>query len=139
VPVEGHIHNPAGDVWRRRQERDGHPAGTNDPMFTNEAGQPVNPESIYQLVQRQVRRLDLPRICSVPNAAGMSDARLVITAVIIEGRSVTEAPEAYSVSRSWAYELVARCQIEGDRALEPALRTPVPDFADRKRQQERRP
>lgn len=49
--------------WRRRQQRDGHPIGTNDPIFTNRAGQPVNPESIYQLFQRQVRRLDMPRIC----------------------------------------------------------------------------
>ena len=50
-------------AWRRRQERDGHRTGTNDPIFTNRAGQPVNPESIYQLFQRQVRRLDMPRIC----------------------------------------------------------------------------
>jgi len=50
-------------AWRRRQQRDDHPVGTNDPIFTNSAGQPVNPESIYQMFQRQVRRLDMPRIC----------------------------------------------------------------------------
>jgi integrase len=49
--------------WRSRQRRDGHPTGTNDPIFTNEAGAPVNPESIYQLFHRQVLRLGLPRIC----------------------------------------------------------------------------
>ncbi len=49
--------------WRSRQRRDGHPTGTNDPIFTNAAGDPVNPESLYQLFHRQVRRLDLPRIC----------------------------------------------------------------------------
>jgi integrase len=50
-------------AWRRRQQRDGHPVGTKDPIFTNQAGHPVNPESIYQLFHRQVRRLDMPRIC----------------------------------------------------------------------------
>ncbi len=49
--------------WRSRQRRDGHATGTNDPIFTNEAGAPVNPESLYQLFHRQVLRLDLPRIC----------------------------------------------------------------------------
>ena len=50
-------------TWRKRQKRDGHPTSTNDPIFTNQAGQPVNPESIYQLFQRQVRRLEMPLIC----------------------------------------------------------------------------
>lgn len=51
----------------------------------------------------------------------MSKARLVITAVVVEGRTVSEAAAAYGVSRSWAYELVARYRVEGDRALEPSL------------------
>jgi integrase len=50
-------------AWRRRQQRDGHTVGTSDPIFTNATGQPVHPESIYQLFHRQVRRLDMPRIC----------------------------------------------------------------------------
>jgi integrase len=50
-------------AWRRRQQRDGHPIGTNDPIFTNTAGEPVHPESIYQLFHRQVRRLGMPYIC----------------------------------------------------------------------------
>lgn len=58
------------------------------------------------------------------DAAGMSKARLVITAVIVEGRTVSEAARSYGVSRSWAYELVARYRTEGDRALEPRSRRP---------------
>lgn len=54
----------------------------------------------------------------------MSKARLVITAVVVEGRSVSEAAASYGVSRSWAYELVARYRTEGDRALEPRSRRP---------------
>ena len=54
----------------------------------------------------------------------MSKARLVITAVVVEGRTVSEAAAAYGVSRSWAYELVARYRVEGDRALEPRSRRP---------------
>ena len=55
--------NECSERGGRRQQRDGHPVGTNDPIFTNQAGQPVHPESIYQLFHRQVRRLDMPRIC----------------------------------------------------------------------------
>jgi transposase InsO family protein len=54
----------------------------------------------------------------------MSKARLVITAVIVEGRTVSEAARSYGVSRSWAYELVARYRTEGDRALDPRSRRP---------------
>ena len=50
-------------AWRRRQQRDGHPVGTNNPIFTNTAGDPVHPESIYQLFHRQVLRLNMPCIC----------------------------------------------------------------------------
>lgn len=48
--------------WRRRQRRDGHATGLNDPMFTNASGQPVHAESLYQLFDRNLRKLDLPRI-----------------------------------------------------------------------------
>ena len=44
----------------------------------------------------------------------MSKARLVITAVVVEGRKPTEIAEAYGVSRSWLYELLARYRFEGD-------------------------
>lgn len=42
----------------------------------------------------------------------MSKARLVITAIEIEGRPVAEVIAAYGVSRSWTYELLARYRDE---------------------------
>lgn len=54
----------------------------------------------------------------------MSTARLVITAVVVEGRPVREVAEAYGVSRSWIYELVARYRTEGDTAFEPRSKRP---------------
>ena len=47
--------------WRRRQ-RDGHPIGVHDPIFTNGNGEPVNPESISQLFDRKTLSSGLPRI-----------------------------------------------------------------------------
>ena len=54
----------------------------------------------------------------------MSKARLVITSIEIEGRSVTDVAKAYGVSRSWIYELLARYRAEGDTAFEPRSRRP---------------
>ena len=54
----------------------------------------------------------------------MSKARLVITAIEIEGRSVTEVATTYAVSRSWIYELLARYRTEGDAAFTPRSRRP---------------
>jgi transposase InsO family protein len=54
----------------------------------------------------------------------MSKARLVITAIEIEGRSVAEVIKAYGISKSWTYELLARYRTEGDAALEPRSRRP---------------
>lgn len=54
----------------------------------------------------------------------MSKARLVITAVVLEGRSASEVARHYGVSRSWVYELVARYRTEGDAAFEPRSRRP---------------
>jgi transposase InsO family protein len=54
----------------------------------------------------------------------MSKARLVITAVVLEGRSPSEVSSTYGVSRSWIYELLARYREEGDAALEPRSRRP---------------
>ena len=55
----------------------------------------------------------------------MSRARLVITAVVLEGRSVREVAAAYGVSRSWIHELVARYGVEGEAAFEPRSRRPL--------------
>jgi transposase len=49
----------------------------------------------------------------------MSKARLVITAVIVEGRTQAEVAAAYGVSRGWVSKLVARYNSEGETAFEP--------------------
>jgi transposase InsO family protein len=56
--------------------------------------------------------------------AGMSKARLVITAVVIEKRPVSEVARSYGVARSWVYALVARHAAEGEAAFEPRSRRP---------------
>ena len=54
----------------------------------------------------------------------MSLGRLVVTAVIVEGRSKSEVAREYGVSRRWVHELVARYQAEGETGLEPSSRRP---------------
>jgi transposase InsO family protein len=54
----------------------------------------------------------------------MSKARLVITAVVAEGRSQCEAAAAYGVSKGWVSKLLARYRAEGEAAFEPRSRAP---------------
>jgi transposase InsO family protein len=54
----------------------------------------------------------------------MSKARLVITAVVIEGRTQGEIARAYGVSQGWVSRLVARYRAEGEAAFEPRSRRP---------------
>jgi transposase InsO family protein len=54
----------------------------------------------------------------------VSKARLVITAIEVEGRTPAEVIAAYGVSRSWLYELLARYRTEGEAAFEPRSRRP---------------
>jgi transposase InsO family protein len=54
----------------------------------------------------------------------VSKARLVITAVVLEGRSPSEVAATYGVARSWVYKLVARYHTEGDAAFEQRSRRP---------------
>jgi transposase len=54
----------------------------------------------------------------------MSKARLVITAVVIEGRSQGEVARSYGVSQGWVSRLVARYRAEGEAAYEPRSRRP---------------
>jgi transposase InsO family protein len=54
----------------------------------------------------------------------MSKARLVITAVTVEKRPVSEVARAYGVARSWVYTLLARYAAEGEAAFEPRSRRP---------------
>ena len=49
----------------------------------------------------------------------MSKARLVITAVTVEKRPVSEVARTYGVARSWIYTLLTRYQAEGEAAFEP--------------------
>lgn len=58
------------------------------------------------------------------SAWGMSKARLIITAVVIEGRSQSEVAETYGVSKSWVSKLVARYRAEGESAFEARSRRP---------------
>ena len=51
-------------------------------------------------------------------------ARLVITAVIVEGRSQADVARDYRVSKGWVSKLVARYRAEGDSAFEPRSRRP---------------
>jgi transposase InsO family protein len=54
----------------------------------------------------------------------MSKARLVITAVVVEGRSQGEVARAYGLSQGWVSRLVARYRTEGEAAFEPRSRRP---------------
>jgi transposase InsO family protein len=54
----------------------------------------------------------------------MSKARLVITAVVTEGRSQGEVARAYGVSQGWVSRLVGRYRAEGEAAFEPRSRRP---------------
>jgi transposase InsO family protein len=55
----------------------------------------------------------------------MSTARLIITAVVVEGRSQREVARAYGVNQSWVSRLVARYHAEGEAAFQPRSRRPT--------------
>ncbi len=55
----------------------------------------------------------------------MSKARLVITAVVVEGRSQSEVAREYGVSQGWISRLVARYRLEGEGAFAPRSRRPL--------------
>ena len=54
----------------------------------------------------------------------MSKAQLVITAVVLEGRSKSEVARDYDLSRYWVQQLVHRYETEGATAFEPRSRRP---------------
>ena len=54
----------------------------------------------------------------------MSKARLVITAVLVEGRSQCEVARSYGVSQPWISRLVARYRTEGEAAFQAHSRRP---------------
>ncbi len=55
----------------------------------------------------------------------MSIARLVITAVVLEGRTQADVAASYGVSKGWVSKLVHRYRIEGELAFEPHSRRPL--------------
>jgi len=54
----------------------------------------------------------------------MSKARLVITAVTVEKRPVSEVARSYGVARSWIHALLARSQAEDEGAPAPGQGLP---------------
>lgn len=54
----------------------------------------------------------------------MSLARLVITAVTVEGRSKTAVARDYGITRFWVQTLVKRFEAESDAAFQPRPRRP---------------
>ena len=54
----------------------------------------------------------------------MSKVRLVVKAVVVEGRTHAEVAAQYGLSRSWVTRLVARYRLEGDTAFEAQSRRP---------------
>ena len=54
----------------------------------------------------------------------MSKARLVITAVVVEGCAQADVAAAYGVSPGWVSTLVARYNTDGEAAFEPRSRRP---------------
>jgi transposase InsO family protein len=54
----------------------------------------------------------------------MSKARLVLTALLVEGQTAAEVARRYKVHRAWVYKLKARYLAEGDAAFEPRSRRP---------------
>ncbi|MEU8274990.1 helix-turn-helix domain-containing protein, partial [Microbispora bryophytorum] len=54
----------------------------------------------------------------------MSKAKLIITAVVVEGRSQAEVARSYGVSKGWVSKLVARYRQQGEDAYEPRSRRP---------------
>jgi transposase InsO family protein len=55
----------------------------------------------------------------------MGLAQLVVTAVVVDGRSKSEVARDYGVSRRWVITLVQRYLTEGDVGLEPRSRRPL--------------
>jgi transposase InsO family protein len=58
------------------------------------------------------------------SGSAVSKAKLVITAVVVEGRTQAEVAATYGVSKGWVSKLVARYRVEGEAAFEPGSRRP---------------
>ena len=56
--------------------------------------------------------------------SAVSKARLVITAVVVEGRTQAEVAATYGVSKGWVSKLLSRYRDEGEAAFEPQSKRP---------------
>ncbi|MEJ7635926.1 helix-turn-helix domain-containing protein [Aeromicrobium sp.] len=54
----------------------------------------------------------------------MSKARLVITAITVQGLSQAQAARTYGLSEAWVSRLMARYRVDGEAAFEPRSRRP---------------
>ena len=54
----------------------------------------------------------------------MSKNRLIMTAVILEGRSQATVARDYNVSKSWVSKLINRYKQEGEAAFKPRSALP---------------
>jgi transposase InsO family protein len=54
----------------------------------------------------------------------VSKAKLIITAVVVEGRTQVEVAASYGVSTGWVSKLLTRYRAEGEAAFEPRSRRP---------------
>ena len=54
----------------------------------------------------------------------MTKARLIITAVVLEGRTQADVARDYGVSKGWVSKLVARYRAEGETAFQPRSKRP---------------
>jgi hypothetical protein len=54
----------------------------------------------------------------------VSRARLVITAITVQGLSQAEAARTYGLSQAWVSRLMARYRVEGEAAFDPRSRRP---------------
>ena len=55
----------------------------------------------------------------------MSKSELIITSVVVAGRSQAETAAEYGVSKSWVSKLIARYRADGDSAFTPRSRRPL--------------
>ena len=55
----------------------------------------------------------------------MGMPQLIVTAVLVEGRSKSEVARQYGVSRRWVITLVQRYLAEGEAGLQPRSRRPL--------------
>src|SRR5437763_13770533 len=55
----------------------------------------------------------------------MGTAELVVTAVVVQGRTKSEVARDYGLSRRWVITLVQRYLSEGEGGLEPRSRRPL--------------